>query len=440
MDRQLALLFTTFFIWTAPSLASIGPQSAIKFFKSPRSSFSSGEANLRELEKNKVKDHFEFSYLVKREQKQFWVQATSVARDLHLCDYVYSNEQKQTFKVQRIESSLVLATPVQGGPAEWLSLSQLTPIPEDTGSALTLTTTQIRERPSWKSDSVLSLPPGSRLQILKFDDTWAQVTFESIGKVSGWVDLSNVILKHDFAAFALWGDKNKWLQVHYREGSDLITTDNKRVPLSEVKGLITKPDLAISLVTDDAEHLLLRQNLTVLKTESESWALSRLTGHGEVYWKMDSSTPAPNAHLTGQIAIEELMKREVVSVSFHPQNPNYGLVSAHGIFLTIDGKTWQRLSRFGDQDFPVLIDTQGALYVGSQRSADIGKNFSPYFRWELLAQMLEQKQKSPAQQLKIRSLASPRPGIIRMELETNHGPLRLAARTNHGFITKWDYD
>ncbi len=420
--------------------SQVGSQAAIKFYKSPRSFFPSGEANLRELEKNRVKDHFEYSYLVQRDQKQFWVQAASVVRDVHLSEYVYSNEQKQTYRVIQIAGSSVQATPATGGAPEWLSISQLTPIPADTGVAITLTSTQVRESPTWKSDSVLSLPAGSRLQLIKIEDTWAQVTFESVGKVSGWVDLSNLVLKSDFAAFALWGAKNKWLPVLYREGSDLVTHDQKRIPLSEVKGLITKPDLAISMVTDDEEHLLLRQNLKVLKTEAQSWTLSKLSGHGEVFWKKNLSTPSKDDHLSREISIDELMKREVVSVSFHPKNPNLGVVSAGGIFLTRDGKTWHQISRFGQQDFPVLIDEQSYLYIGSQRSYDLGKTFVPYFRWELLAQILEQKQKSPAQQLKLRALSNPRPGVLRLELETNSGPLRLAARSNQGFITKWDYD
>jgi len=433
-------LFTSLFLSISPGLAMVGSQAAIKFYKSPRSFFPSGESNMRELEKNWVKDHFEFSYLVQRDKKQFWVQASSAVRDLHLSEYVYSNDQKQIYRIQQMTGSTVFGSPVGGGSAEWLSLSNLTPIPEDKGVAITLTATQVRESPSWKSDSVLSLPPGSRLQILKFEDTWAQVTFESVGKVSGWVDLSNLILKHDFAAFALWGEKNKWLSVVYREGSDLMTSDQKRIPLSEVKGLITKPELAISMVTDDSEQLLLRQNLKVLRTESQSWSLSQLKGHGEVFWKKDFSTPPAERHFGGKVTIEELMKREVVSVSFHPKNPNFGVVSAGGIYLTLDGKTWNRLARFGEQDFPVLIDGLGFLYIGSQRSHDLGKNFQSYFRWELLTQMLEQKQKSPAQQLKLRGLSNPRPGVLRMELETNSGPLRLAARIDQGFITKWDYD
>jgi hypothetical protein len=433
-----ASIFSPVLVFQAPAMAS---SNAIKFYKSPRSFFPSGESNLKELEKNWFKDSFEFSYFVQKEKKQFWVQASSVARDLHLSEYVYSNERKQTYKVLQISGSAVLGSPADGKTsAEWLPLSSLTPLPDDRGIALTLISTQIRESPSWKSDSVLNLPPGSRLQILKFEDTWAQVTFESVGKVSGWVDLSNLLLKHDFAAFALWGPKNRWLQILYREGSELVTADDKRIPLSEINGLMTKPDLAISLITDDSEHLLLRQNLHLLKTEAQAWSLSRLAGHGEVFWKKSSSEVIADSHFDNGISIEELMKREVVAVSFHPQNPNYGVVSAQGIYLTTDGKTWRRLAKFSEKNEPVLIDEKGVLYVGSQKSTDFGKSFSPYFRWELLAQMLEQKKKTPAQQLKIRNLTNPRPGVLRMELETNRGPLRLAARTNQDFISKWDYD
>lgn len=438
MKPLIPLLF--FSLLSQSSFALIGSQSAIKFYKTPRSFFPSGEANLRELEKNRIKDHFEFSYLVQKEKKQFWVQASSVVRDIHLSEFVYANNQKQTYRILQISGSSVYASPVNGGSNEWLSITQLTPLPADLGVAVTLTATQVREAPSWKSDSVLSLPTGSRLQVLKIEDTWAQVTFESVGKVAGWVDLSNLVLKYDFAAFALWGEKNKWLSVLYREGSDLITSDHKRIPLSDVKGLITKPDLVISMVTNEDEQLLLRQNLKVLRTEAQTWTLSKLNGHGQVFWKKNSLLQQADNHLSASLTVDELMKREVVSVSFHPKNPNLGVVSAGGIYLTRDGKTWNQISRFGQQDFPVLIDEQGYLYIGSHKSADLGKTFSPYFRMELLAQVLEQKQKATAQQLKIKGLSNPRPGILRLELETNSGLLRVAARSDKGFITKWDYD
>ncbi|MGZ5278948.1 MAG: hypothetical protein ACXWC9_03350, partial [Pseudobdellovibrionaceae bacterium] len=110
-------LFTSLFLSLSPGLAVVGSHAAIKFYKSPRSFFPSGESNTRELEKNRVKDHFEFSYLVQRDKKQFWVQASSVVRDLHLSEYVYSNDQKQIYKVQQFTGSTVFASPVGGGSA-----------------------------------------------------------------------------------------------------------------------------------------------------------------------------------------------------------------------------------------------------------------------------------------------------------------------------------
>ncbi|MEZ0392697.1 MAG: hypothetical protein ACAH59_10800 [Pseudobdellovibrionaceae bacterium] len=412
---------------------------AVKFYKNPKSPFPSGEANRKDLEKNWVQDFAEYSYLVQKEKRQFWVKSTSIARDLQLSRFVFSSRNQKTYRVLQTSNDSLLAIAENSTTPEWLPLSDLTPLPQDTGCAWTLTSTQLRESPSWKSDSVLSVPAGSRLVIQKVDDTWALVTFESVGRITGWVDLNNLLLKHDFAAFALI-DKQTWTPVLYREGADLITSEKKRIPLSEIKGLITKPDLGISIVTSDSEKLLLRQNLTLLKTDFQTWSLSKISGHGDVYWRKTTTATAAEAHLADGISIEELMKREVVSVSFHPKNPNLALASAQGIFLTTDGKTWNKLLNFKNQDFPVLVDSDSNLYVGSQRSSDLGLKFFPFFRWENLTPLLEQRQKRAVQELKIRQLSSPRPGILRMEVETNAGRVALAARTQASIIQKWDFD
>lgn len=418
--------------------ASIDTSLAVKFYRSPRSPFPSGETNRRELEKNWIQDYAESSYLVQKEKRHFWVKAASVARDLQLSQFVYSGRTQKTYRVLQAAGASIYGS-TEGKSPEWLPLSELSPLPQDMGVAMTLTNTQLHETANWKSDSILSVPAGSRLQILKLDETWAEVAFESVGRITGWVDLNNLLLKYDFAAFVMTEEKT-WTPVLYREGSEMITSDRKRIPLKAVKGLMTKPDLAISMVTDDSEHLLLRQNLTLLKTEFQSWSLSKISGHGNVFWKKDQPQRILEAQLENGITVEELMKREVVSVSFHPKNPNIAIASAQGIFLTTDGKIWKKLAQFQNQNFPVLVDSKSVLFVGSRRSEDMGKTFSSYFRMEALAPLVEQKQKSIVQQLKIKSLSNPRPGILRMEVETNLGSLALAARTDQALIQKWDYD
>lgn len=441
LGRMVRLLLTIGFIVGigTESHAALEKSLAVKFYRNPHSLFPSGEANQKDLEKSHVQDFTESSYLVEREKRRFWVKATSVVRDLQVSQSVYSSRTQKTYTVLQTAGASLLGSLGNGTAPEWLSLTELTPLPHDSGVAMTLISTQLREMPNWKSESILSVPAGSRLQILRYSEAWAFVAFESVGRITGWVDLNNLILKHDFAAF-IRTDKQAWTATLYREGAEIVTADKKRIPLEDIRGLMTKPDLGISLVHSESEGLLLRQRLTLLKTDFQTWSQSKLSGHGEVFWKKKSALRNQEAHLENGIHIDELMKREVVAVSFHPKNPNLALVSAKGIFLTTDGKTWRKLTNFKNQDFPVLVDSQSALYVGSQRSLNLGRNFSPFFRWEKLTPLLEQRQKSVVQQLKIRTLSNPRPGILRMEIETNLGPLSLAARTSGQLIQKWDFD
>ncbi len=418
--------------------ASIDSSLAVKFYRSPASPFPSGEINRRALEKNWVQDFAESSYRVRREKREFWVKAASVARDLQLSQFVYSNRSQKTYKVAGIAGASLLVS-TNGGPAEWMHQSEFSPLPNDLGVAMTLTSSQLHEKPNWKSDSVLNVPAGSRLKILKFEDTWAQVSFESVGQITGWVDLHNLILKADFAAIVTTDQKN-WIPVLYREGTEIVTADKKRIPLQKIKALVTKPELAISLVTDDSQNLLLRQNLTVISSDFQTWSLSKLQGHGSVYWKKNPTPTLRESQLQSGISLDELLKRDIVAVSFHPQKPNLALASAQGIFMTTDGKTWKKLKVFQNENHPVLIDSQSHLYVGSQRSQDMGKTFLPYFRLEALAPLVEQRQRSLIEKLKIRSLSLPRPGVLRMEVESNLGAVALAARTDQNFIQKWDFD
>jgi hypothetical protein len=439
MNMKAPLLLSALlpFIFSSHTSASTGV--AVKFYQSPRSLFASGEVNLRDLEKQWQQDFSESSFLVERDHRQFWVTAESVARDLNLSEWVIHNRTQIKYKVIRTQGSSVLVEAQPNQVSVWMPMSELSPVLQDLGAALTITTTQLREAATWKSNSILSLPANSRLQILQYQDTWALVSFQSMGQIKGWVDLNNLLLKSDFAAFALT-DAKTWLPVQYREGSDLITQDQKKISLSKVRALKTKPNLAVSLVTDDSQKLLLRQSLTLLRTEDQLWSLSKISGHGSVYWKKAQARDTEESLRAGDLSIDDLLKREVVSVSFHPKNPNIGVVSAQGIYLTVDGKSWRPISEFKKQNHPVLIDASSTVYVGTQRSFNLGKTFSAYLKMDQLTHLIETRQKTSAVQLKIRDLSSPHPGILKVELETNAGKISLAARTALADPLKWDFD
>lgn len=354
---------------------------AIPFYQSPHSLFPSGEASSFFLNKNKLSIQKEASLLVEKDRRQFWLSTKDVVRD-----------------------------------------SDLT-----ANQAITITSTQIRENDSWKSGFKAHIPARSRLQVLRFKDTWAEVNYD--GVMRGWVDLNNLIIKADFASFIQVG--NEWHTVKYREGPLLVAENSQRYDINRVTAMKTKPDLAISVTIQDQNYLLLRQNLKILKSDSDAWNVSRIPGHGQIYWKTPTTTAEEivEKNRGPQISTDELLKREIVSVSFHPKNPSVGLASAQGIYLTTDGKNWQQLKIFGQKNSPVLISSEGELFVGVEKSVDLGKSFHPFIRWDQLAQMVEKHQGHPNKRLNLKDLANPKLGVLQLQLETDLGKLSLSLPT-----------
>lgn len=457
--KSLALTLFSILLSASASPAAVkigkdwdGSNSVLPFFRNPESRFRSGEIHRRDLEKKWISDRFNFSYLIQTGPKQHWIPADSLARDLQLSEFVHSEKNQMNYRIIKTEGSQILGESVNQKSQVWLPLQELTPVPEDLGVAMTLTTTLLRKAPSWRSEGLVSLPPKTRVRLIKMEEdfqaTWALVEFESIGKIQGWIDLNNILTKFDFAAFAMTKDK-KWIPISYRQGSELVTAQQKKIPLKQIVAIMTKPDLGVSLVTDEAHGLLLRQNISILKVDAQTWSLSRLPGHGEVYWKknadgvtlpLHSKSPQPAVSGNDQtLTTEQLLKRELNSVSFHPLNPNIGMASSQGIYLTLDGKIWTRIRQFKTQSHAVLVDRQSVFYVGSLRSFDLGKTFNPFLRLESLSRLIEQKQRQQPNQMRISALSIPTSGILQMEVETELGRLKLAARNSVETLTKWDF-
>lgn len=323
------------------------------FFRSPQSQFPSGQASQNTLAKNKVRTVTENTYLVNRDKKTFWIAAEKVLRADDLEDHTAYNV---------IPSS-------------------------------------VRKGPDWSTESLMKIPPRTRLEILKIENSWAKVKFQSVeASLIGYVDLNNLIVKADFASFAMT-DKNEWRPIKYRELAHLVTDTNDRIPIDQIQKLRTRSELGIVLIRDDKLGLSLKNHVSIQKTEGGSWVLSELKGHGLVYWKnqMRSDIIAKKPETEEIIDTEALLKKEIHNVAFHPKNPKWGLASADGVYLTNDGENWRRLPQFQKQTHPVSIDQDGTLIVGSFQSKNFGKSFSSYIRWEKIARLIEINDAKPPQ-------------------------------------------
>jgi hypothetical protein len=358
---------------------SLGSQAAVErglfFFRTPKSPFPSGQMSKTDLERTKLSQVLENSYLITRERKTFWWPAEKVLRDIDLSG----------------------------------------------NKTINVISCAIRQGPDWNHKILLQIPALTKLDFLGIRNSWAKVRFVTAGsQVIGFVDLNNLVLEADFASFVLT-EENQWRPVKFRELAYFITDKNERLAIDQVKRMVTRPDLGIIAVKDDKMGLSIKNHVIIKKMEDGNWNLSEVPGHGRVYWQ----NPTAISNEEDFINTDELLKREVHSIAFHPKNPRWGLVSAGGIYLTLDGQRWQKLKAFR-QNEPVSIDKEGTMIVGSQMSRDYGKTFHPYVRWEKIARLIEINEAKPAAVMHIADLHFDKHGFLILTIDNGVKKLKMA--------------
>ncbi len=436
------LIVLTGLLAISPAVWSMS--TAISFYRAPQSLFPSGQASNETLNKKIIGNEFLFRYLVgssaganptASERKQ-WVQANKVARDVDLSEKVFYKEKE--FLLKEIRGYWALLEPAYGGQQEWAPVFELQSSPQDMGLAMTLISTSLRSGPTWSSELLTAMPGKSTLKILAVKDSWLKVSYNpnnSSTSVIGFVDLNNVLLKADFASEVM-DENGHWQKVKFRE-SYLLELENKRnISITQVKLWKTNRDLAIVIESDEPHRLLLRQNLAILKTEAQVWGISQLKDHGKVFWKrpLASDLPAAETKLTK----DDLLKREVFSVSWSAQNKRIGLASSHGIFSTLDGgETWTLLTQFKNDNHPVSIAPDGSWFVGFLKSKDLGKTFNNYLPIDYLTKLIQSRTVHPPRILKISQIDF-KNSIMQITVDTGSKQLKMATRSHSDLITDWD--
>lgn len=427
-----------------------GLSPAISFYRAPQSLFPSGQTSTETLNKKLIGNEFLFRYLVSSNVstgtaatlpgatgsgKKQWVQAHKIARDVDLSEKVFYREKE--FLLKEIRGYWALIESAYGGQQEWAPVFELQSSPQDLGLALTLIATSLRAGPTWSSELLATMPGKSPLKILAVKDSWLKVSYLTPNNVAqtGFVDLNNVLLKADFASEVM-DENGHWQKVKFRESYLLELENKKRISITEVKLWKTRRDLAIVTESNEAERLLLRQNLTILKTEAQVWGISQLKDHGKVFWKRPLATDLPAAET--KLTKDELLKREVFSVSWQPQNKRVGLASSHGIFATLDGgETWTLLSQFKNENHPVSISPDGSWFVGFLKSKDLGKSFHNYLPIDYLTKLIQSQSAHPPRILKISQINFAN-SMMQITVDTGSKQLKMATRSRNDLITDWD--
>lgn len=388
---KLILVFLALF---APQNSFALPDSiwAVPFYRSISSPFASGEAHLRDLVRGQVANVQINQFEIKADRDTLWIDAGRIARDQDLS----SNE------------------------------------PADFGKALLLTESFLRTGPTWKSPGMTPVSAKQVFEIESIQGDWISVK-STDGSKAGYLHNSQVLLRADFATFVMVG--GRWQPVSYRQGAQVVLSSKESVALSDIRGFLTQSDKGIVIDSTEESPLKIKQHVTILQSKFDTWMESSLPGHGTVFWKKDSQkTVLPT--LLG-LTTDTILKREIFSVAVHPKNPNIAMVSAAGIFMTTDGRSWKKLTTLGATNYPVFISQQGYFFVGDRVSTDGGKTFSPYFRWQDLTSALP-KANSEYGSLKILGYSMDTKDRLTLEVGYGTQKVKLSRKFSKNFIDRWE--
>lgn len=409
--------------------------SARSYFRRPDSLFASGQAHPNDLEKRKIREFQEINYLIQKDKTSLKIATHLVLRDMDLSLKLAHAKTGEVAQV--IGTRGPWAFVASGSKKTWWALNEGLPIPDDRGLAIPLTRVQLRENPEWKTNIIRPIEALTRLRLIDFRGDWVLVSLLTEPEVKGWVDINSVLLKADFASFVL-PIEGKWTPVKYRQGAYLVTSAGDKIPIEHMQSMMTRPDLGILTQDLVGQNLYQRSFVTIKSWESLKWAVSQLPGHGEVFWKNEGGTPGFQPLVTEQVvSFEEILKKPIFSVAFHPNNPRQGIIAAEGVFITTDGLNWTKIDYFGNDNLPVAISSEHEIFVGQYRSTDQGKSFHPFLKWEQIAAMIDgrnQKGSRIMRLVKINPLATKK---VEIEIDTGVKTAKLIGSTKFGLVTEW---
>jgi hypothetical protein len=385
------LTFLSLLIFTSSALSGVSIRNPnIAFYKSKNSQFASGEATYERLQNNLVSRAEE---LVKAESEFY------------------------QFGEQKISQKLIKPTFAQN-----LSLSKSY---SDIGQFLTLKQTPLKEKAHIQSRSIGQVFEHTKLIPLKYENGFIQVMYQ--GK-KGYIDISVCISKFDYA-YAIYAKHPKtqtkqWHYVKTRVFDQIEIMDQTQIPMSAVEGLFANEKLGI--ITDHKSQLPLWSRVTLkfaMATPNKlTWNQSYISGHGSVWWQSPKNLIASDDSLT----IDEILKKDVYSISSHPKEPKKSIISIpEGVYMTDNGTTWTALPQFKKFQGPVYYYNDNMIFVGSSRSTNHGKTFEPFINVGSISSAITRKLGYQPQSVKIKKIKSENPSQISVDVIAGYKTLKL---------------
>lgn len=305
------------------------------------------------------------------------------------------------------------------------------------------------------------LKKSSRVMILDVQGSWAQVNPLPINdKRPAWVPTSalralqrspaqKTFIHHRATVFsspglssrkqgefssgryvALLGRKGDWLEVQYRGmpawikhhdawilsdmTSDIVAIATPNAPLRSAP--LPYADLVTNLKFD--------QRLRVIEEKQQRFGLVHVSQNGDLWWPIsedgeDEHDLRPSSMI--KIATQELFARKIFDMATSTSTPSLKIVSAQGIYRTLDGQEWTKIPMFKNQNYPIAIAKAGPIFVGPYLSEDSGETFQTWIRYDKLVATLRSRYSAPPQALQIVEIKPEDPGGHRVRLKLNIG-------------------
>ena len=433
-----------------PCEASIFSKKAPFFYKAPHSQFASGQLSEEELEAKKIRTETLSAFQVLWEGKEFSFKQDEIVREIQVAELAQArintplfatpkfslqqpgNNPSSTNKIQVNKDEIVLVTELINSNwaqvqklsekkiSGYLPLDYLQSFSEDTGKGFTITSIYLKENANDDGKIITTIPQRQTVKILAWEKNKVLVSYKNF---KGYIDPGLLFLKADFASMALHKNKG-WLQVKYREGLYLRTISENLLPIDEFKAFITNKYRAFSLINQE-QGPKLRSRLEIKNLQGDYWSVSLIPEHGEVWWKKVTSQ---STELTSSesLSTEQILKRQIYSMAFYPQSQIKGLISASGVFKTTDGKTWEKIDFFKNENWPVAITNSKIWIVGHYQSLNEGKSFEPFIRWEKLSQLVEDQYTLTPKFLKLLKLESKKNDLVEFTMDTGFKKVKLS--------------
>ncbi|WP_413574606.1 SH3 domain-containing protein [Bdellovibrio sp. HCB290] len=423
--------------------------AAISFYRTKESSFASGQASRTLLESRLLTTQVESTYRARWDRKEYELESNQILRDIQVAKLVDTNSSCQLLALNRNDSGTikilnagasveVLETDGYWAKVKtyrdqvvgWLPLSMLKNRHDDSGVFVNVIDTHLRSEPSSLAKVITTIPRLKRVEALDFSRGFMKISYNGM---TGYVDINHFTSRADFASLAFVD--NKWIPVTHRNGEFVIDTHLRKVPIKKILGYVTSSTRGVvTRATANGPQLLSR--VEIIKPEANIWALSKVDGHGDVWWKRNStSVETSSVANKNTISTDELMKREIYSIAFENKSSVRGIVSAEGVYTTEDGLTWKPIPQFGKQNYPVFIHPQGYWFVGAFKSTNQGQSFEPFVRWEQVADAIQASLHKNPKLLRLTQIEAVSNSQIIINVDTGTSKIKLS--TNLTNSSNW---